>query len=93
MGRMGRMGRMVMGQWDEGTNLWGTMGQWDSTPPVLWSRPAPRTTHHALSPCTLLPAPFLDTLYISGKITSYHIIAAPIPVASFQQVEELLELS
>jgi hypothetical protein len=25
---MGRMGPMVMGLWDEGTNLWGTMGQW-----------------------------------------------------------------
>ena len=29
MGPMGRMGPMVMGQWDEGTFLWGTMGLWD----------------------------------------------------------------
>jgi hypothetical protein len=29
MERMGRMGRMVMGLWDEGTVLWGTMEQWD----------------------------------------------------------------
>ena len=36
MGRMGRMGRMIMGLWDNGT-----------APPVLRSRPAPRTTHHA----------------------------------------------
>ena len=67
MGRMGRMRRMVMGQWDEGTNLWGTMGQWDSTPLSCGAAP-----HPALSPCTLLPAPFLDTLYMFGKITSYH---------------------
>ncbi len=26
MGRMGPMGRMIMGLWDEGTILWGTMG-------------------------------------------------------------------
>jgi hypothetical protein len=31
MGRMGHMGPMVVGQWDEETILWGTMGQWDST--------------------------------------------------------------
>ena len=37
MGRMGRMGRMIMGQWDEGT-ITGTMGLWDGTPrPVLLS--------------------------------------------------------
>ena len=29
MGPMGRMGPMIMGQWDYGTNLWGTMGLWD----------------------------------------------------------------
>jgi len=32
MGRIGRMGPMIMGLWDEGTILWGTMGQWDGTP-------------------------------------------------------------
>ena len=42
MGRMGRMGRMIMGLWDEGTVLWGTMGLWDNGA-------APRTTHYALS--------------------------------------------
>ncbi len=31
MGPMGRMGPMIMGQWDYGTNLWGTMGLWDGT--------------------------------------------------------------
>ena len=47
MGRMGRMGRMIMGLWNERTILWGTMGLWDSTP-VLRSRHALRTTHYAL---------------------------------------------
>ena len=35
MGRIGRMGRMIMGQGDKGTVLWGTRGLWDSI------------THHA----------------------------------------------
>jgi hypothetical protein len=34
-GTMGRMGTMVMEQWDK-------------HPPILWSRPASHTTHHAL---------------------------------------------
>ncbi len=39
MGRMGRMGRMIMGQWDEGTILWGTIGLWDGTPcPVKFTK-------------------------------------------------------
>ena len=29
MGRIGRMGRMIMGQGDKGTVLWRTMGLWD----------------------------------------------------------------
>ena len=29
MRRIGRMGHIVMGRGDEGTVLWGTMGQWD----------------------------------------------------------------
>ena len=31
MGRIGRIGRMIMGQEDEGTNLWETMGLWDGS--------------------------------------------------------------
>ena len=54
MGRIGRMGRMIMGQGDKGTVLWGTMGLWDST-----MHHAPRTTH--FPSCTLPPAPFLDS--------------------------------
>jgi hypothetical protein len=59
MGRIGRMGRMIMGQGDNGTVLWGTMGLWDST-----TYHVPRTTHYSLrtSPpalCYLHPAPFL----------------------------------
>jgi hypothetical protein len=50
-GTRGRMGRMVMGQEDKGTVLWGTMEQWDGTQcPVEQPRTthhAPRTTHHA----------------------------------------------
>ncbi len=45
MGRIGRMGRMIMGRGDERTILWGTMGQWDSTP---CPAELPRTTHYAL---------------------------------------------
>ncbi len=37
MGRMGRMGRMVMGLWDERTILW---GQWNYGT-------VPRTPYHA----------------------------------------------
>jgi hypothetical protein len=49
MGRMGRMGRMVMGLWDEGTIVWGTMGLWDGRVPgsvAAHTRAAStRTTH------------------------------------------------
>ena len=80
MGKGMLLGRLlfVVG-WDygtygtHGTYGYGTMGQWDSTPcPVEPSRTthyAPRTSLPA--PCYLHPAPFLDTLYISGKVTSY----------------------
>ena len=50
IGRIGRMGPMVMGQWEEGTILWGTMGRGDGT-----THPALRTTHYAL---------FLDRVYV-----------------------------
>jgi len=57
MGRMGRMGRMIMGQGDKGTALWGTMGLWDSsTQHALLPRTSPP------APCYLPPAPFLDIL-------------------------------
>jgi len=35
------MGPMIMGLWDDETNLWGTMELWDTT------HHAPRTTHCA----------------------------------------------
>jgi hypothetical protein len=41
MGRMGRMGRMIMGLWDKGTFLWGTRGLWDGTT-------CPAEPYHAL---------------------------------------------
>jgi hypothetical protein len=48
MGHIGRMGRMVMGLWDEGTILWGTMGLWDgSISRSVAARHAPRTAHRA----------------------------------------------
>ena len=45
MGPMGRMGPMIMGLWDERTNLWGTMGLWDGNPCHVELPPAPRPLH------------------------------------------------
>ena len=57
MRRMGRMGRMVMGQGDEGTILWGTMGLWDDTTHCPRSQ---RTTH--FPPATLFGHPLHTTV-------------------------------
>jgi len=65
MGRIGRMGRMIMGQGGNGTVLWGTMGLWDSTTHYTSTTQAVQKyyTSSTQAPCTFLLPPVTCPLH------------------------------